>query len=79
MTKRDDDIDELQRELKELREKKIRNDGFKDGVIWSGKHFFLVCSTLWGIVYFGVSVAGDFFYNNVPPIKQIVDILNGVK
>ena len=72
-------IDALQKEVKELREDKIRDEGFRAGVSEARKHFFWLCGVIWATISGAVSFGGDYAYNHIPMVKQIVDIVNGVK
>ena len=79
MTKCDDNMDELRREVKELRENKIRDEGFKAGVSWSIARAVVVCSAFWGVMGLIINYGGVYAYNHIPRIRQIVDIINGVR
>lgn len=73
------EIDELRHEVKELREDKIRRDGFIAGAKSTVQHVALVCGLLWSFIMLMVNLFGDFAYNHIPMVKQIVDIVNGAK
>ncbi len=73
------DYDELRHKIDVIEREKERKDGYVAGVKDAFKHAIFVCGLLWSFIMLMVNLFGDFAYNHVPMVRQIVDIVNGAK